>query len=66
MSQWEVKGCAARRITDVATLCVIGNVWAVVPHKGAEVKSAEGMADGAQEAMAAADRAYVALVEVSP
>lgn len=66
MSQWEVKGCAARRITDVATLCVISDIWAVVPHKGAEVKSAEGMADGEQEAMRAADRAYTVLVEVAP
>lgn len=68
MSEWESNGVIARRRVDLATLCVIGRMWAVVPDTGAPIKSAEGMADGEEPTagMAAADAAYMALVEVLP
>lgn len=68
MSEWESKGVIARRRVDLATLCVIGSAWAVVPDTGAPIKTAEGMADGEEPSagMAAADAAYTALVEVIP
>lgn len=66
MTEWESKGVIARRRVDVATLCVIGSMWAVVPDAGAAIKGAEGMADGEEPdaGMAAADAAYTVLVEV--